>query len=162
MTKVTYVPPNEPGYPASTPWNDITFHANMPVDLDLANKKHGYMVPIVEQWIDPVTQQKRTKAVEKWVSMIEIAKTNPAFQVEGEAPPATRRSPGRPRKPVDADEYRGYAMAWIAAADNHDELAERWNDEEALRGRCQVGDEDIAYLRPFFDAKHHELKRQAA
>ena len=163
MTKVTYVPPNEPGYPASTVWNDITFHANVPVDLDPANREHGYMVPVVEAWIDPPTQQRRTKAVEKWVSMIELAKTNPHFQVEGEVvPAAARRSPGRHKPPKTADEYRDHAIGWITAADDHDKLAERWNDEEALRERCGIGDEDIGYLRLIFDAKHYELKKQAA
>jgi hypothetical protein len=161
MIKVTYVPPNEPGYPASTVWNGITFLANVPVTLDPANKNHGYLVPVIETWIDPATQQKRTKAVDKWVSMIEIARTNPHFQVEGEVLGA-RRGPGRPRIPKTADEYRNHAVAWITETEDHDALAERWNEEEALRARCGVGDEDVDYLRPIFDARHHELKKQAA
>ena len=165
MVKVTYVPPNEPGFPASTVWNEITFHANMPVDLDPANPKHGYMVPIVDRWIDPTTQEKRSKATEKWVSMIEIARSHAHFRVDGDpstkAQEAPRRS-GRPRTPTTSDEYREYAIGWIGRGDDPVLLAERWNDEETLRQRCGVGDEDISYLRPMFDAKHHELKKQVA
>jgi hypothetical protein len=30
----------------------------------------------------------------------------------------------------------------------------RWREEEALRDKCQCDDDDIAYLRPFFEARH--------
>jgi hypothetical protein len=160
MTKVTYVPPNEPGFPASTVWNEIPFHANVPVELDPHNERHGYMVPIVKHWIDPTTQEKRSKAKDEWVSMIEIARSHSHFRVEGEFV-APRRGVGRPRKPTTSEEYRDYAIGWIGDADDPILLAERWNDEETLRQRCGVGDEDISYLRPMFDAKHHELKKQA-
>jgi hypothetical protein len=157
MTKVTYIPA-DPTSPAVLSWNGIEFPANTPIELDPV--RHSYMVPIVDKWVDEKTGEVRSKATEKRISMVEIAKTNPSFQVEGEAPPA--RKPGRPRTPKTSDEYRNYAQAWIAASEDHDDLAERWNDEEALRERCGVGDDDVSYLRPFFDAKHFELKKRAA
>jgi hypothetical protein len=159
MTKVTYSPPNEPGAPASLIWNDITFQANVPVELDPDNRAHGYLVPVVNRWFDPATQEPRTKATEKWMSMIDIARTNKSFIVEGE--PIQRRSPGRPRAPKTSDEYRDHARTWISAAEDVADL-ERWNEEQALREKCGVGDDDLAFLRPFFDAKLHELKGQAA
>jgi hypothetical protein len=157
MTKVTYVPPDEPGHPDVLKWNGVTFPANMPVELDPA--KHSYLVPIVEKWTDPTSGEVRSKATEKLISMVEMAKTNPSFRVDGEM--QVRRLPGRPRIPRTSEEYRGHAMAWIAAAETIEDL-EKWEAEEQLRRRCDVGDEDISYLRPFYDAKHHELTVEAS
>lgn len=159
MTKVTYIP-RDPGDPAMMIWNGIKFPANVPVELDPNNKAHGYSVPMPKHSIDPATGEPRTKHIETWVAMADLAKTNPSFQVEGEAP-ATRK-PGRPRTPRTSEDYRSHAQAWISAADNHEELEERWTEEEGLRERCGIGDDDLSYLKPFFEAKHHELKKQAA
>ena len=158
MTKVTYIP-RDPTDPAMMLWNGVKFTANVPVELD--PKLHGYKVPLPKKMLDPATGRTLTEHVETWVSMIDQAKGNPSFQVEGEAPVAARK-PGRPRTPRTSEDYRSHAQAWIAAADNHEELEERWTEEEALRERCEVGDDDLSYLRPFFEAKHHELKKQAA
>jgi hypothetical protein len=158
MTKVTYIP-RDPTDPAVMIWNGVKFPANVPVELD--DKLHGYKVPLPKNSIDPATGEPRTKHYETWVTMAALAKGNPSFQVEGEAPAAARK-PGRPRIPRTSEDYRAHAQAWIAAADNHEELEERWTEEEALRERCGVGDDDLSYLRPFFEAKHHELKKQAA
>jgi hypothetical protein len=160
MTKVTYVPQDRAD-PSTSIWNEIKFPANVPVELDPKNRLHGYPVPTRKTIVDPATGREMFEYKETWVSMIELAKTNPSFQVEGEAPAAIRK-PGRPRVPRTSEDYRSHAQAWIAAADNHEELEERWTEEEALRERCEVGDDDLSYLRPFFEAKHHELKKQAA
>lgn len=158
MTKVTYVP-QDPSDPAMMIWNGVKFPANVPVDLD--PKLHGYKVPLPKVTHDPVTGRRMTEHIETWVPMVETAKTNPSFRVEGEAP-AVARKPGRPRVPRTSEDYRSHAQAWIAAANDHEELEERWTTEEPLRERCEVGEDDLSYLRPFFEAKHHELKKQAA
>jgi len=160
MTKVTYIP-QDSSDPAMNIWNGVKFQANVPVELDPKNRAHGYPVPVRRTITDPVTGREMFEYKETWVSMIELAKTNPSFQVEGEVP-AVARKPGRPRIPRTSEDYRSHAQAWIAAADNHEELEERWTEEEPLRERCGVGDDDLSYLRPFFEAKHHELKKQAA
>jgi hypothetical protein len=85
MTKVTYMPPNEPGYPASTEWNGVKFHANVPVELDPV--KHSYIVLEVQSWLDPQTREKRTQAVEVRKSMADIARTHRHFVVEDDTPP---------------------------------------------------------------------------
>lgn len=159
MTKVTYVPPDDgQQHPSSLTWNGITFHANVPLDLDPV--KHAYNVLEVERWIDPATQRPMSKTVERWKPMSEIAKANSYFVVEGETPARAKR--GRPPLPKTPEEYRAHAVAWIRAIDDHDELNERWNTEEAMRERCGVGDDDIDYLRPMFDARLFDLKQQAA
>jgi hypothetical protein len=160
MTKVTYIP-RDPTDPAVMIWNGVKFPANVPVELD--DKLHGYKVPLPITRIDAATGRTLTQHRETWVTMAEQAKGNPSFYVEGEVPVvAPKRHPGRPRIPRTSDDYRSHAQAWIAAADNHEELEERWTEEEALRERCGVGDDDMSYLRPLFEAKHHELKKQAA
>lgn len=164
MTKVTYVPQDRAD-PAVMPWNGIEFPANVPVELDPKNRAHGYMQPTRKTIVDPVTGREMFEYKEVWVSMIEIAKNNPSFHVEGEAPAAARK-PGRPRIPRTSEDYRSHAQAWISAATSetttYEELEERWTLETDLRQRCGCGEDDIAYLRPFFEAKHHELKKQAA
>jgi hypothetical protein len=160
MTKVTYVPPDDgQHHPSSLTWNGVTFQANMPVDLDPV--KHAYDIDEAERSVDPVTQRLLLKTVTRRVTMAEVAKTNPFFVVEGE-PQAVARKPGRPARPKTSEDYRAHALAWIASIDDPDELAERWNTEETLRERCGVGEDDVSYLRPLFEARHLELKRQAA
>jgi hypothetical protein len=160
MTKVTYIP-SEPGDPAVKPIHGIKFPANVPVELDPKNREHGYNQLVRTTKVDPVTGREMFEYKETWVSLIETLKGHHDFQIEGEATPAARK-PGRPRIPRTSEDYRSHAQAWIAAADNHEELEERWTEEEVLRERCGVGDDDLSYLRPFFEAKHHKLKKQAA
>jgi len=155
MTKVTYTP-HDPTDPHMNIWNGIKFPANVPIELDPKNRAHGYSVPLPTKKTDPVTGREMLEYKETWVSMIELAKTNPSFQVEGEAP-ALARKPGRPRTPRTSEDYRSHAQAWISASDDFEEMIQRWEDEEPLRERCEVGDDDKSYLRPFFDAKVHQL-----
>lgn len=149
-TKVTYVPVH-PSDPSEMVWNGVTFRANVPVELDPI--RHSYFVPIVKKWIDPVTQEPRSKANEERISMAELAKTNPSFRVEGEEPVA---KPTKGKAPKTPEEYRAHAMAWIKDAESIDDLA-RWDDEEALRTKCGCGEDDVGYLQPFFDAKYKRL-----
>lgn len=68
--------------PASLKWNGITFHANVPVELDPKNKAHGYLVPMPKE-IAGANGEVLTKHRDTWVSMIDLAKDNPSFEVEG-------------------------------------------------------------------------------
>lgn len=160
MTKVTYIP-RDPTDPAVMIWNGVKFPANVPVELDPKKLAHGYDVPLPRKITDPVTGREMLEYKETWVSMIDQAKGNPSFQVEGEVPAAARK-PGRPRIPRTSEDYRSYALAWISAMEDVQDLAERWDAEETLRENIGVGEDDLKYLTPFFQAKHHELKKQAA
>lgn len=155
MTKVTYVP-REPTDPAMMIWNGVKFPANIPVELDPNNRAHGYPVPMPKHSVDPSTGEPRTKHIETWVSMVDLAKTNPSFQVEGEVPAAVRK-PGRPRTPRTSEDYRAHAQMWITSSEDPDEMVERWGDEEPLREKCGVGDDDVSYLRPLFDSRLRQL-----
>jgi hypothetical protein len=151
MTKVTYVP-HEPTDPAVIMWNGVKFTANTPVDLDPI--KHAITVPLPEKTI--VEGQVRTIHHDRRVPMAEIAKGNPGFVVEG-AEPAVARKPGRPRTPKTAEDYRGYAQAWFAAAESAEDMQERWEQENELREKCGCGEDDVEYLNAFYQAKHKEL-----
>jgi hypothetical protein len=63
-------------------WNKIKFEANVPAELDPKNKAHGYEVPMPKEYAGP-DGEVRTKHRETWVSMIDLAKDNPSFEVEG-------------------------------------------------------------------------------
>lgn len=154
MTRVTYIP-RDPTDPHMNIWNGIKFPANIPVELDPNNRAHGYPVPLPKTIVDPVTGREMKEFKETWVSMIELAKTNATFQVEGEVPAA--RKPGRPRTPRTSEDYRAHAQVWITSSEDPDEMVERWGDEEPLREKCGVGDDDVSYLRPLFDSKLRQL-----
>lgn len=154
MTKVTYVP-REPTDPAVVTWNGVRFTANVPVELDPTI--HTIVAPMPERTI--VDGQVRTIHHDRRVSMVEIAKGNPTFVVEGQEPAV--RKPGRPRIPKSAEEYRSYAQQWFATSNTAEELDERWNREADLREKCGCGEDDVEYLHAFFQAKHYELMQAA-
>lgn len=156
--KVTYRP-IEPTDPAFIEWNNIRFDANVPVDLDAANKAHGYMIPMpIERIIDG---EVRTLHKEKWVPMIELAKGNPAFEVGEPAASAPPRK-GRPPAPKTPEEYRAHAQRWIVAITDPDDLATRWGSEQELREKCGCGEDDVAWLNQFYEQRHQMLTALAA
>jgi hypothetical protein len=87
--------------------------------------------------------------------MIELAKGNPFFEVEGEE----KAQVGRPAKPKTAEEYRSYAVRWFKSAKTAAELEQRWGAEEELRKECGVGTDDIEYLSSLYDPRLAELKK---
>jgi len=154
MTKVTYIPRN-PTDPHVKTMNGIKFSANVPFELDPNNRAHGYIQQVRKTIVDPVTGRQMFEYKDAWVSLIEILKGHDDFQVEGEVPAA--RKPGRPRTPRTSEDYRAHAQAWITSSDDPDEMIERWGDEEPLREKCGVGDDDVSYLRPLFDSRLRQL-----
>lgn len=111
-----------------------------------------------------------TRTMATKVHMTDQAKLNPHFEVEGF--PRFTKKLIEGRRPQTADEYRSWAMAWIQSAGDRDEenkhttdirnarhLLERWDDEDAMRERCGVTDDDVLYLKPFFDMKAAMLKQ---
>jgi hypothetical protein len=143
--EITYFPSE--GDPPRTTWNGLTFLAHIPTKV---SKTHTILVPMPQttQMPDGTLQ---TRHIEKRVSMVEIARNNPHFMVNGER--AAMPEKAKLRVPESPDEYRGYAMRWIAGSTDASSMDVRWTAEQALRDRCGVNDGDIAYLRPFFEAK---------
>jgi hypothetical protein len=77
-TKVIYRPLNVTD-PNVMKWNGVTFHANVPVMLDPA--QHFVVVPFPQFIV--VDGQTRSVHRDTKVSMIDLAKDNPSFEVEG-------------------------------------------------------------------------------
>jgi len=76
---VTYIPLNDHD-PHTMVWNGVKFHARVPVILDPS--KHFVVAPLPKEHILP-DGTVQTRHSEGKVSMIELAKANPSFQVEG-------------------------------------------------------------------------------
>lgn len=77
---VTYRPLDERGDPAATLWNGVKFLANVPVPLH--PDRHFVLVPREKHVIGPAGQA-IAKPYDEKISMIDLAKTNPSFEVEG-------------------------------------------------------------------------------
>ena len=90
--------------------------------------------------------------------MVEALRGNPFFSVDGVQAP---RKHGTQRLPTDADQYRGYAIAWICASNTSKQLEQRWQGEEALREKCGLEDRDVSYLMPFLEARREQLREAA-
>lgn len=160
MTRVTYVP-LENGDPITTSFGGFAFRSGEPVDIPDDAK----VLQTVRRETGKTTEGETLhKGFDVNVPLVDVLKSNPFFRVEGSEAPS-KAKPGRPRMPKTPEEYKGFAMAWITAhEEKHDKLAARWDDESALREKLGVHDdgEIVSYLRPFFDAKFHDLKKAAA
>lgn len=158
--EITYIPQN--GDPVRTTWNGIHFPAHIPVKVP---RTVTIAVPMPIQTkgadgelINGIVQPDgsiQTRHVERKVPLVELAKGNPLFSVNGAAPAEAKK--GQARVPDTPDQYRGYAIRWIAASTNAKDMDARWNAEVDLREKCGCNDEDIGYLRPFFEARHDQL-----
>lgn len=95
----------------------------------------------------------RSVGIEKYIPLPIVMKGNPWFEVDGVQ---TERVLPHMRLPEDADGYRGYCINWISVSMSADSMDKRWVGEEGLRSRCGCSPSDIAYLRPFFDARRQE------
>jgi len=100
----------------------------------------------------------RSRGVPGRISVVELARGNSGFMVDGVR--AERRL-GSQRLPTDADQYRGYAMGWIRETNTPRQLEQRWEGEANLREKCGCEQKDENYLRPFLDAKRDQLKEVA-
>jgi hypothetical protein len=77
--KVTYIPLNDHD-PHTMLWNGVKFHARVPVVLDPS--RHFVIAPLPKEHVLP-DGTVQTRHSDGKVSMIELAKANPSFQVEG-------------------------------------------------------------------------------
>jgi hypothetical protein len=86
--------------PNVTKWNGITFHANVPVELDPANKAH-YIVQLLPKEFAGPDGEVRTKHKEEPVFMGDMARENPSFEVDGKK--ARRKISSRKVPPPGAE-----------------------------------------------------------
>ena len=126
--KITYAPVSESA-PYETIWNKHRFRANIPVAVrDIVGGNTA-------------------------AQMIESAKHNPDFMVEG-----FPRADARPIDPETPEQYKIYAVGWIRLAVNAAEMKRRWNSEKDLREDCGVGADDEEYLASIFNPRLSLLK----
>jgi hypothetical protein len=151
--EITYCPGD--GDPVRTHWNGLEFKAHIPTKV---SKKHTVLVPMPIEIQQP-DGSIHTRHVEKKIPMVDLARGNHSFMVNGEIP--AERKTGMIRTPENPDEYRGYALRWIAGSSEASAMDARWSAEDGLRNRCGVNDGDIAYIRPFFEAKHDDCMSKA-
>lgn len=149
VDEIAYIP--QEGDPIRIVWNGITFPAHMPVKVP---RSKTVLYPKREAREMP-DGSVITRSIESRIPMVELAKMNPFFSVNGETPIA--RKIGKAKTPTNPDEYRGYAIRWITTSSNPGEMDARWDAEQPLREQCGCDDKDIAYLRPFFEAKHEQV-----
>lgn len=129
---ITYIPLH-PGDPADTLWNRHRFRAN---------------VAVVPQDV------KGGLSAEE---MVEAARGNPWFAVEGE-----EQAKATPVIPETPEQYRSFAVAWIRLATDSKEMARRWRSEDDLRVQCGCGDDDVEYIQTIYRSRHALLKEQEA
>lgn len=151
--EITYIPDN--GDPVRTTFAGIEFKAYVPVKVALV---HAITVGLRKEVTMP-DGSIQSRNVDTRISVAELLKGNRFFSVDGVQ--AAKKSASA-RVPTDPDMYRGYAISWIAASTNASSMDARWDGEAALRERCGCDDKDIAYLRPFFEARHDECDASAA
>ena len=130
LPTITYTPIH-PGDPADTLWNRHRFRANVPV-----------RVKDVPQGLTAV-------------QMVEAAKGNPWFKVEGEEQATTT-----PITPETPEQYRSFAIGWIRTATNSREMAARWKAEDGLRIDCGVSDQELIDIQAVYKNRSDIMKQQ--
>ena len=151
--EVTYIP-GDGDPPKVRAYGYIEFRANVPVTIPLDKTISAPMR--VEHYEADGTLKSR--GVEKKVSIVELARGNPIFSVDGVQ---AQRKAAMQRLPTDSDQYRGYALAWIRQSNTRTQLDQRWEGEAELRERCGLADKDIAYLSPFLEARRDQVTEAA-
>lgn len=129
---VTYKP--GPGDPAETVWKGHKFAANTPRPVAVVLGADGNADPH---------------------SMIELAKGNPFFEVEGHDKKDLRAA-GEPKTP---EAYKAYAVDWFKKAKSADDFETRWDSEEEMRERAGVGTDDLEWLASLSEPRLAELKK---
>jgi hypothetical protein len=86
---------------------------------------------------------------------IEAARGNKFFGVGGEA-----KTDNPNRAPVDAMDYRAHVIDWMRDVQTVEELVTYWAADRNLRGKCDVGDDDIRYLGTIIEPKLRDLRNQ--
>jgi hypothetical protein len=140
----------DPADPIEMAMGGIMFHANVPKEVpDTVT-----VLQLITETRETTDGEVRSKGREQKIPLYKVLEHNPWFEIDGVKPP--RPALATARVPDTADEYRGYAIAWIATSTNAVTMDKRWMGEDMLRRKCGVGASDLAYIMPFFDAKREE------
>lgn len=132
IPSITYIPQND-GDPSNTLWNRHRFRANVPVIV------------------------KDVKGGLTALEMVDLAKGNPHFAVEG-----FEQARGTPSVPETPEQYRSYAIGWIRISTSSREMASRWRSEDDLRIQCGCGDDDLEYIQSIYRPRLAILKESEA
>lgn len=89
--------------------------------------------------------------------MIEQAKGNPWFKVEGHEKASSAPRSGTPKT---AEEYRAHAVEWFKKAKTASDFDARWDAESEMRDRAGVGTDDLEWLETIKGPRLTELKKQ--
>jgi hypothetical protein len=149
--EVTYV--DEDGPSRTVCWG-IDFRLNVPVTVPYSRTVES----LIRKETAGPEGEPRSRGVPGRISVVELARGNPCFMVDGVRP---ERKIGMQRLPIDADQYRGYALGWVRQSNTLRQLDERWEGEAPLREKCGCEAKDENYLRPFLDARRDQLKEAA-
>jgi hypothetical protein len=151
--EVTYIPGD--GDPHRVAWGGLEFKAYVPTMVPVT---HAISVPLRKEHVlaDGTVQSRN---IETKVSLVELARGNPSFSVDGVQ---ADRKVATARVPTTNDEYRGYCIAWIAASTEAAAMDIRWDAEAKLREDCGVEGKDLSYLRPFFEARRDQSQKPEA
>jgi len=142
--------PQDPADPIEMSMGGIMFHANVPKGVP----DSVTILQLITETRETAEGEVRSKGREQKVPLYKVLEHNPWFEIDGVKPP--RPAPATARMPDTADEYRGYAVAWIGDSKTVAAMDKRWSGEDWLRRKCGVAASDLAYIMPFFDAKREE------
>lgn len=80
--------------------------------------------------------------------LIEAARGNRFFRVGSEV---SKDAPSGP--PKTAMEYRAHVVDWIKGCETVDQIAAHWAADRDLRTKCEVGQDDVAFLGTLVEPK---------
>jgi hypothetical protein len=140
----------EDGGDPSTIMGGMKFRANIPVEVERTRTVLQLLVEKRELKDGTIV----TQGVEKRIPLAEVLRGNRFFRVDGVK--ITVKA-GVERVPDDPGTYRGYCQNWMRMAISAKELADRWSAEAVLRDKCGLAEQDLAYLMPFYEARHEML-----
>ncbi|MDI1265596.1 MAG: hypothetical protein PS018_20305 [bacterium] len=131
---ITYLPGQSD--PATVTWCGHTFRANLPKEI--TGRDGG------------------SEREQLNYDLIERARDNPHFKVEGAKPKRSTRD-----LPQSADEYRAYIAAWLQDPNlqHADRLIARFAQDRELQAACEVGTSDWSMIGALFMPKLHELAK---
>lgn len=92
-------------------------------------------------------------------AIINLAKTNPWFEVEGHERATEAALPDIPKTP---EQYRAHANAWIKTAKTAGEMRQTLKEEAGLRDACGVGSDDMDLIMAYYEPRYSELKKMEA
>jgi hypothetical protein len=142
--------PQDPTDPVEMTFAKVLFRANEMVEVaDTVTVQQ-----LVVEKRETAEGESRSKGREMQVPLYQVLAGNPWFEINGVKP--ERQKPATSRVPTSPDEWRGYAIAWIAASTNSVTMDKRWLGEDSLRRACGVSADDMAYVMPFFEARRDE------